>query len=183
MVFIYILKLANGRYYIGKSKEPFKRITKHFTEGGSSWTRRFKPEEIHSVVPDCSDFDEDKYVYQMMSEFGINNVRGGSYSEVYLSPQQIAAINKILKSTNDVCLVCGAYDHFADRCPIKNIQRETDNLELNPEINHGDDKRYPGNTCYACGSVDHISNNCPTIRCMICGEFGHKSKVCRSVKH
>jgi len=43
MVFIYILKLEDNKYYIGKTDNPEFRLDAHFNYAGSSWTKKYKP--------------------------------------------------------------------------------------------------------------------------------------------
>ena len=70
MVYIYVLQLENNKYYIGKTKEPNFRINNHFNANGSSWTRKYKPLKVLKIIPDCDDFDEDKYVKIYMKKYG-----------------------------------------------------------------------------------------------------------------
>ena len=39
MTNIYILKLKNNKYYIGKTNNPQFRLTQHFDSNGSAWTK------------------------------------------------------------------------------------------------------------------------------------------------
>ena len=43
MVFIYVLKCQNNKYYVGKTENPDYRLESHFSEGGSAWTKKYKP--------------------------------------------------------------------------------------------------------------------------------------------
>ena len=76
MVYIYVLKLIKGKYYVGKTSNPRFRLDNHFNKNGSEWTRVYKPINIHQIIPDCDDYDEDKYTIKTMEKYGINNVRG-----------------------------------------------------------------------------------------------------------
>ena len=60
-IYIYALQLDNGKYYIGKSKNPFFRLKDHFNEHSSKWTRIYKPKKILEIIPDCDNYDEDKF--------------------------------------------------------------------------------------------------------------------------
>ena len=42
MVFIYILRLEQGEYYVGKTANPDFRIESHFNSEGSAWTKLYK---------------------------------------------------------------------------------------------------------------------------------------------
>ena len=58
MITIYVLKLQNNKYYVGKTNNPTYRLTDHFSESNSSWTKKHKPISIHELRPDRSEIDE-----------------------------------------------------------------------------------------------------------------------------
>ena len=66
MTYIYVLKLDEGKYYIGKTNNPNVRISEHFKSDGSNWTRIYKPIKIINIIPNCDNYDEDKYTLQYM---------------------------------------------------------------------------------------------------------------------
>ena len=90
MVYIYILLLQKNKYYVGKTTHPKFRLREHFDSGGSAWTKKYKPVKILQILPNCDDYDEDKYTKMYMDKHGINNVRGGSYSTIRLDKITIA---------------------------------------------------------------------------------------------
>lgn len=55
------------------------RLESHFISNGSSWTKKYIPIKVIELIPDCDDYDEDKYTLKYMQKYGINNVRGGSF--------------------------------------------------------------------------------------------------------
>lgn len=116
MLTIYILLLEQNKYYIGKSTNLDFRIEQHFNSDGSSWTKKYKPIKVIKTIPNCDNFDEDKYTLKYMGKFGINNVRGGSFCEIKLSDDNISTIQKMLKSSQDKCYICGKFGHFANQC-------------------------------------------------------------------
>ena len=61
MVYIYILELSRGKYYVGKSTNPEVRLENHFQSNGSTWTKKYKPKRVLELIPNCDDYDEDKY--------------------------------------------------------------------------------------------------------------------------
>ena len=85
MVSIYVLELEDGKYYVGKTTQPNFRIESHFKANGSAWTRRYKPVRVHQIIPNCDDYDEDKYTLMYMDQYGVDHVRGGSYVQVNLT--------------------------------------------------------------------------------------------------
>jgi len=114
-IYIYILRLENGKYYIGRSKWPLKRIDDHRDKSGSRWTTLHKVIDIIQIF-EGDVFDEDKYVKIYMNKYGIDNVRGGSYCREKLSYEDISALKKELQSVNDCCFRCGYNNHFAKSC-------------------------------------------------------------------
>ena len=120
MVFIYILKLKYNKFYIGKTDNPEFRLKNHFNKEGSLWTKKYDPIKLYQLIPDCDDFDEDKWTLKYMEKYGIDNVRGGSFCSIQLSKENKIIINKMLKSTTNKCYKCGSEDHFANKCTSVN---------------------------------------------------------------
>lgn len=116
MVFIYVLRLKNDKYYVGKTENPKFRIDTHFKDGGCYWTKKYKPCQIIGLFPDCDDFDEDKYTLKYMSKYGVDNVRGGSFCRCDLSIENKNTIDKMISSSNDCCHFCGEKGHFIGNC-------------------------------------------------------------------
>ena len=94
MGFIYILKLEQGKYYIGKTNKPQFRLNNHFNSNGSEWTKKYKPIKVLDIKKNCDNYDEDKYTRKYMDKYGINNVRGGSFVTIKLSDSEIDILKK-----------------------------------------------------------------------------------------
>lgn len=193
MVSIYILLLEGNNYYIGKSENVDSRLESHFNNNGSEWTKLHKPIKRLQLITNCSDFDEDKYTLEYMNKYGIDKVRGGTYSQVKLSDEKIKFIKERLDSANNKCFRCGG-NHFIKDCDKKYCERCKRN-------NHNK------NDCYAKTDKDgkEISDNSvddkvsfmlnkvlkeekkivkeekkeeKVVRCQRCNRFGHDKDHC-----
>ena len=114
---IYILKCEQNRYYIGKTERSLdSRIKEHFLNNGSEWTRMYKPIKLIKTIPNADAFDEDKYTKIYMKQYGINNVRGGTYTQINLPEYSKRALEKELCSASNLCFRCNRTGHFASEC-------------------------------------------------------------------
>lgn len=120
MVFIYILKLEKGKYYIGKTNNPDIRINEHFTKNcASQWTKKYKPIKVEKIIPNCDNYDEDSYTLRYMNIYGIENVRGGQFVRLKLTNIDLIYIKNSMRSSNNLCFNCGSKDHFVRDCKEK----------------------------------------------------------------
>ena len=138
MVFIYVLQLKENKWYIGKTETSEFRIDTHFDSGGSEFTKKYPPQEIYQIIPECDKYNEDRYVKKYMDKYGIDNVRGGTYSRLKLTNEEKQFIQKELWGANDLCFQCGG-KHFVKDCP-NNKQVEELNKKLNEESIKDDER-------------------------------------------
>ena len=90
---VYALELYGGKYYLDKTRDLNTRLRQHFgyedingkTPYGNSWLERWRPVRIHHLYRNSLDTDLDNHTLEYMHKFGIENVRGGSYSNDKLS--------------------------------------------------------------------------------------------------
>jgi len=116
MLYIYILKLKQGKYYIGKTTNPNIRIGNHFKSCGSTWTKRYRPVKVEKLIKTKDHFDEDKWTLKYMDKKGVNNVRGGSFCQMKLTPDVESTILRMLNGSKDRCFKCGSTEHFVKDC-------------------------------------------------------------------
>lgn len=78
--YIYVLKLQNDKWWVGKSKTPSTRILAHKDGMGSSWTRDNKVIATEEILEE-GDLTEITLSY--MKKYKWQNVRGTCFNEMY----------------------------------------------------------------------------------------------------
>lgn len=170
MVYIYVLKLEGGKYYVGKSNNPRFRLENHFTSiNGSAWTNLYKPIKLLKIIPNCDDYDEDKYTRIYMDKYGIDNVRGGSYVTINLDKNTFTHLQKMNNTANNKCFGCGATDHYINDCDMVNGSEsdvvwvcESCEMEFDSEYDCEIHEKHcnSNNTCFRCGRDGHYASSC-----------------------
>lgn len=143
---IYILKCRDSCWYIGKSDNPMRRYQEHLEGRAAAWTRLHRPIQVERIITRASPFDEDRYTKEYMAIYGIENVRGGSYSNINLNSLQLSSLYHELMTTHELCFYCGEEGHFANSCG--NITEEVSTDEENNDA------------CYRCGRLGHYKSDC-----------------------
>ena len=176
MVFIYVLKLEQGKYYVGKTNNPHFRLENHCNGNGSAWTQKYKPLKVLELLPNKDNYDEDKITRQYMDKYGIANVRGGAYVKVNLDQSTLQELTRMSNSTNNKCFTCGKSGHFAKECEEnKNTKDGEDSDGWETCSDEENDEECDSNE--ECDSDEEI--NC----CFRCGRTGHYSPSCYALKH
>jgi hypothetical protein len=127
MIVIYVLLLEDNKYYVGKTNNLDFRLEKHFNNSASAWTTKYKPIKIIETIKNCDDFDEDKYTLKYMSQYGIHNVRGGTYCTLVLDIYTINLLKKQIASATNKCYKCDSDEHFIKECNVETIPIEFKN--------------------------------------------------------
>ena len=94
MTDVYVLKLANGNYYVGKTDRGEKRLKEHVAGRGAEWTKLHKPKEIHAYYRNYGDSGERKVFNQMVKKYGAKKVRGAHFTKSKASPAELKKINE-----------------------------------------------------------------------------------------
>ena len=112
---IYILRLQQGKYWVGYTTEPICNI-KAFI-GLNDWILAYKPESIYKIIP-AKAYRLDYEVKELMADAGIDNVRGGSWSDSVLPTSVIRTLTtEIIGNPDKICFMCQKQGHYVQDCP------------------------------------------------------------------
>lgn len=167
---LYVLQLQGGKYYVGKTTDMNRRYEQHKSGKGSSWTSTYRPVKILEVRPVKDEHDENNTTKDLMKKYGIDNVRGGSYTQVVLSKDLESALQTELRGVSDACFKCGEKGHFARDCDTEeDVAYECEDcgaeFESMAKFNrHTCRSSRQSGSCYRCGRSSHWANECYASR-------------------
>jgi predicted GIY-YIG superfamily endonuclease len=183
---IYVLRCEGDKYYVGRTTDFKKRYKRHCAGIAASWTKKHPPIEWVEQIALTSDFQEDITTKEYMRHYGVDNVRGGSYTTIELSTTQRESIAKEIKTAYNLCYECSSPDHFRSVCPLLN-------KPISPSELPGGWRRKDPRVCLHCGRPGHVSSmcfaktnkagislRCDGRHCWRCGRTGHMIDDCRA---
>ena len=165
---LYVISLEGGKYYVGITNNLQQRITQHKEGCGCVWTKKHVFDRLVSSEPLQHSLDEDTKVEKLMMQHGIDNVRGGSYSNIVLTNEQTDALTRKISHANNHCLKCDKPGHYAKDCNTKKLVVECSRCGRN---SHTKEKCYATtlhlsgipvkdlNFCGLCGRDNHSNGN------------------------
>ncbi len=133
-LFIYVLLLLTNKYYIGTTYNTTTTFINHVKGNENDWTRLYKP--ITIIESYSGPTDVDIVTKKYMQQYGITNVRGGSYSDVNLTENQLYTLKNDFQTNID------SYENFRDVfCRekekitlMKNLIVHKKSIEIEPSI-------------------------------------------------
>jgi hypothetical protein len=106
-MWIYVLSLLRGRFYVGSSRQPTQRIAQHVEGRGTRWTREWPVVRAVEVYHPRLLFSEDNKTKELMYFYGIDKVRGGSYYSLQLARDQLLILEREFDTATGRCFDCG----------------------------------------------------------------------------
>jgi predicted GIY-YIG superfamily endonuclease len=114
---VYVLQLEDGKYYVGKTQRPVsERMDEHRNGHGAAWTQLHAVTGLVDATETSNPHQEDNVTLDYMKRYGVDNVRGGPYSKVNLTRDEINGIERRIRHNADACFGCGSTNHFANQC-------------------------------------------------------------------
>lgn len=139
MEYIYVLPLQQHKWYVGSTNDINIRYQQH--QNGTHnvrWTREFPPIGPPVLLLRKRDgHHETNLTIDLMRQYGIDNVRGGTYTRPYLSDNDRMNLQRHIWDGLGLCRYCGLGHHIQD-CPFRR-----------------------NGVCWNCGEPGHTSPNCP----------------------
>ena len=107
----------------------------HLSGLATKWTRIHKPVALIKQITCMNNINpriqEDMHVKQLMLEYGIDCVRGGSYSECQLSSLEMKSLRRELWYARNCCTRCGRDNHIKRNC---NAHRDVNGLPIPKDV-------------------------------------------------
>lgn len=166
MEFLYVLQLEDGKYYVGKTTDIKRRVEEHNKGKGSEWTRLHKPVKVLETRKVKDEHDENNTTKDLMKKYGVDNVRGGSYSQVSLPSAYSKTIQSEIRGNTNACFKCGGKGHYAKDCDEEEEEEESESEEEGEDTwdysqsSEEKEVKVVSNTCYRCGREGHYANKC-----------------------
>lgn len=108
-VSLFLLELEHGKFYAGASSDPVKTLEEYreglVTPQGAQWIQIHRPLRLREVVRVGRAEDLDEYVRKWMLQYGVENVRGGSWSSPRLTDKDRQVLSGELAKQRG-CVVC-----------------------------------------------------------------------------
>ena len=133
---IYVLSLTGNRYYVGRCHATLleTRLNAHEKGDGDGavWTEKYPPIQHNPISTAVNRIASDETVWakMLMACYGIDNVRGGPYSQVVLPKETFKLLLLEIRHDLDLCFQCGLTRHFIGKCLVKSMNLHETHLPV-----------------------------------------------------
>ena len=113
---VYVLELHDGSLYVGRTDNLESRLQQHASGRGSLFTRERGTYRVLEVRHGVANSEEQSVTREMMQQYGVSNVRGGSYSQRTLHEVTEDRLQRHVRQAERLCATCGRNSHSAAQC-------------------------------------------------------------------
>jgi len=105
------------KWYVGTTRNIERRFNEHKCGKGAEWTKKYEPIEIaHTEKVIHALREENEVTFEYMKKYGVENVRGGSYTKVNLNKEEKRFCQQQVDHLGNQCYKCHQPGHFARDC-------------------------------------------------------------------
>jgi hypothetical protein len=112
---VYVLKLNNDKYYVGKSNNISERIRKHSCEWVKKWGIIGIVKPLTKRLHDFESWERNETLERILTH-GLKNVRGWRYCTMNIEPSDQLNIFHEICEKKDLCRKCGSANHMISKC-------------------------------------------------------------------
>jgi len=109
--YVYVLKLVEERYYVGRTGNILRRIKEHFTEEGALYTKKYKPLKVIEIQEEKSREDERIKTITTMENYGWEKVRGACWCSLEIKKPNIEKNKKRSKKNKQKEIKTKSYEN------------------------------------------------------------------------
>jgi hypothetical protein len=128
---VYVLKLDDGCFYVGKSSNVDARVAQHASGSVhcASWCKSHGVTNIQRMKTECPPSGDDLDAWEknetlvQMMRHGVDKVRGWAFTNESLNMDQLVTLKTLLTEQADVCRRCGFHGHFVSTCSEANVTK------------------------------------------------------------
>lgn len=130
---VFVLACEKRKRYIGTYTDIQSVVQLYNSENGPEWTKKYKPVAIERTYENVNPEEEDRVTKELMSIFGINNVRGGSYSTIELTHDQKEYLERATREIVKCSPHCKDKTHYVKECDDDEDEEDLHHTYLDDE--------------------------------------------------